>query len=348
MRTRVQLARAQRFTFFYMPFGGLIGRCTGRISPYAKLGVVLDWSILPLTSKKVKGITMKTKFYAALLSTLVSIPAFADLGNIYASGKVGWGWMDLKDVDESSGLPPSYAASEPSTSSISQGELAYGGAVGLQWNAFLIPIRTEVDYTYRNHLNYNTDFLYQNNPKDGSSLESTVQSQTLLGNLYFDLPLTQLFSLFIGGGAGVAFNTTNTNLYIPVPALADTESTTDEFGFAWIFTAGASLTPTEWLAIDLSYRYSDLGDVLWASPLHTEFSSSNFTSQDVFLSLRFTMPSEKRPPAPAPMPYKPKAEPEPIPVTKSPAYVKPETKSPSYDAERARRVKKTGDVNKDK
>ncbi len=302
---------------------------------------------------------MKTKLYAAILSTLVSVPAFSDLGNIYASGKIGWGWMDLKDVDESSGLPPNYLATDLSNNNSSQGELAYGGAVGFQWNPFLIPVRTEVDYTYRNSLNYNANFLLQGDL--GSSLESTVQSQTLLGNLYFDLPVVELFSLFIGGGAGVAFNTTNTNMYTPVPAVAHTESSTDEFGFAWMFTAGMSLTPTQWLAIDLSYRYSDLGNVLWASPLDTEFSSNNFTSQDLFLTFRFTLPSEKRPPAPAPMPYKPKEpapEPAPIPVTKSPAYkkpatkapayVKPETKAPAYDAERARRVKKTGDVNKDK
>jgi len=37
MRTRIQLARAQRQTLFFRPFGGLIGRSTGRISPYEEL-----------------------------------------------------------------------------------------------------------------------------------------------------------------------------------------------------------------------------------------------------------------------------------------------------------------------
>jgi opacity protein-like surface antigen len=302
--------------------------------------------------------TMNKKLYAALLSTLVSIPAFADMGNIYASGKIGWAWMEITDIDASSRFA-SLSASDPFRENSSDNVLAYGGAVGYQWNTFLIPVRMEVDYTYRNNLTYNSDFLFENDIDNQSRLTSTVQSQTVLGNVYLDLPLVQMFGLFVGGGAGVAFNTTQNTIVTPDPAFPSFESTTDEFDLAWMVTAGMSLTPTEWMAIDLSYRYSDLGSVLWSTQAFTEFSSNNFTSQDVFLTFRFTMPSEKRPPA-QPLSFRPKAEPEPAPIpvtkspaykkpdTKAPAYVKPETKAPSYDAERARRVKKSGDVNRDK
>lgn len=289
---------------------------------------------------------MNKKIYAALLSAFVSIPAFADMGNIYASGKIGWAWMELTDVYNSSSVPPLFTSSEPFNSGNDQSVLAYGGAIGYQWNAFLIPVRMEVDYTYRNKLDYDTNFEYTN---DDASLSTTVQSQTLLGNFYLDLPLVQMFGLFVGGGLGVAFNTTENSLNV-ADGTYFTDNSTDQFDLAWMVTAGMSFTPLEWMAVDLSYRYSDLGNVLWSTPIYAEFSSDHFTSQDLFLTFRFTMPSAPRPPAMAPVPYTPKAQPEPapIPVTKSPAYQKPATKSPSYDAERARRIKKNGILSKDK
>jgi opacity protein-like surface antigen len=259
----------------------------------------------------------KHSICASLLSLFVSLPAFSDVGNIYGTGKIGWSWENLTSVsDSSTGVPPV-------STSANAGVLAYGGAVGFRWNTFLIPIRMEVDYTYRNNLSYNTDLV----GGLATQLKSTVQSQTILGNLYIDIPVVDMFSVFLGGGGGLAYNTTN-NKFIEAP-ITDKSTTYRDAG-AWMATAGVSVIPLEWLAIDLSYRYSGLGSVRWTGVgVGEELNSTNFTAQEVFLGFRFTVPSEKRA-EPRPLPYRPKEEPVAAPVIKGAPYHKPQTKGAPY------------------
>jgi opacity protein-like surface antigen len=300
----------------------------------------------------------KQKFCVTLFSSLVSLPALADLGNPYASGKIGWAWENVSDIKNVSLLTDA----TPNKTSMDESLLSYGAAVGYRFNSFYVPIRFEADYTYRNNLSYNADPVYVGGT---DSFKSTLQSQNILGNVYIDIPVLEMFGFFIGGGGGLAFNRTTNKLYTPatlVDPAAVFESTTDRNGLAWMATAGLSILPAHWLALDLSYRYSGLGSVRWTD-LTTELDSYNFNAQEVFLTFRFTLPSRDYPCCKNHMPYKPAVivEEEPIPVrkpiTKAPAY-KPKTKGATYeehpskgavyepekgakyDPNRARRVKK--------
>ena len=186
-------------------------------------------------------------------------------------------------------------------------------------------------------------------------MKSTLQSQDVLGNLIVDIPVVEMFGFFVGGGAGLAFNRTTNELFFDTFTL---DTNTDRNGFAWMATAGFSILPTHWLAMDFSYRYSSLGAVRWND--YVELTSNSFSAQEAFLTFRFTLPSRDNTGQQAAVPYKPKAMPEPAPirkpVKKSPEH-KPQTKGApyepntkgahykpakgaTYDPNRAKRVKK--------
>lgn len=253
---------------------------------------------------------------ATLLSTLVSLPAFADLGNPYVSGKVGGSRENLRSINSNSSTP----LLEPTKTSEIETVWAFGGAAGYRFNTFVVPVRVEADYTYRDNMGYNADPVYFG---ETPSLKSTVQSQTILGNLYIDIPLVPMFGVFVGGGAGLAFNRTHNKV---TEAGVVYKSTTDRNDVAWMGTAGLSLVPINWMAIDLSYRYSGLGSVYWSDG-PVGLNSTNFTSQDIFLTFRFTLPSRDFGGRPEPVHYKPK--PQPMPEA-APVRRKPQTKAPAY------------------
>lgn len=305
----------------------------------------------------------KQSMCVALLSTFVSLPALADLGNAYASGKIGWAWENITNIQNTSLLAPDAI---PASTSTNASVLAYGGAVGYRFNTFYVPIRIEVDYTNRNNLTYSPNPIYVGGT---DHLKSTMQSQDVLGNLIIDIPVVEMFGFFVGGGAGLGFNRTTNRLYSRGDVFDDgdvLDTNTDRNGFAWMATAGLSVLPLHWLAIDLSYRYNGLGAVRWTDT-YAELTSNNFSAQEVFLSFRFTLPSRDDCGHKAHVPYKPKAmpEPEPVrkPVTKAPAYHPQKgaeyhptkgahyeptkgaqyehEKGATYDSNRATRVKKT-------
>jgi opacity protein-like surface antigen len=298
----------------------------------------------------------KQSMCAALLSAFVSLPALADLGNAYASGKIGWAWENITTIDNTSLFVPELLPAETSTSG---NALSYGGSVGYRFNTFYVPIRLEVDYTNRNNTSYNPNPIYLGHP---DHLKSTLQSQDVLGNVIVDVPVVEMFGFFVGAGAGLGFNRTTNKLYSDGDVF---ETNTDRNGFAWMATAGLSVLPLHWLAIDVSYRYNGLGAVRWTDT-YAELTSNNFSAQEVFLSFRFTLPSREPCGHKAHVPYKPKAmpEPEPVrkPVTKGPAYHPQKgaeyhptkgahydskgahyehEKGATYDSKRATRVKKS-------
>jgi opacity protein-like surface antigen len=292
----------------------------------------------------VEGITMNAKqgLAAALLSTLVSAPAFASVGDIYVSGKFGLSWEELRDVSDSF---PGHTQT-PTLNSAKEDVLAYGGAVGYRFNGLPIPVRIEADYTFRNGLTYNPNPVYVG---ETDSMKSNVIAQTIMGNLLLDFPIIDWFGLFVGGGGGAALTTTENKWTDGTDTL---KKDTDNIGVAWMATAGVSFVPMDALALDLSYRYTNLGSALWnISDTTVDLTSNNYAANEIFLTVRLSLLSEERAVS-RPNPYQPKQwkepAPQPKPVTKapstgnkSPAYNKaPEySKAPAYNKQRAQPVK---------
>ena len=108
------------------------------------------------------------------------------------------------------------------------------GAVGVR----MMDMRAELEYTYHGELK-----------KARSGFETKLRSQSYLANLYYDLPLSTHFKPFISAGAGMS------HLRSTVAGTKDRQNK-----FSWTAGGGMAFDITENWALDVGYRYLDLGD----------------------------------------------------------------------------------------
>lgn len=100
----------------------------------------------------------------------------------------------------------------------------------------------------------------------GADQPVSVDAQSLagFGVAYVDLPRLAGVQPFLGAGLGVARNQVRGITY-RFPAIAADATTSLPSGtssdLAWLLTAGVSLPLSERLALDLAYRYTDLGSL---------------------------------------------------------------------------------------
>lgn len=137
------------------------------------------------------------------------------------------------------------------------------GAVGYRYSYF----RFEGEYTYRED--------QENEYKGGSfagKSESTLESNSIMANVYVDLMPNFWISPFVSGGLGM------TSL-----DLTDKDSTGDKQewsvdNFTWSLGAGLSLRLNKCLNLDAGYRYVDMGDI----------NEANMNAHEYYGGLRFT------------------------------------------------------------
>ncbi len=196
----------------------------------------------------------------------------------------------------------------------------FGLGIGYQWNTWL---RFDLTGEYRGraaffgHDRYpggNGTFDIDSNWEDGTFLPGTneytadIESWVGLANVYFDLGTYWCVTPYVGGGIGFASNSVRGMKDVNVPnggvAFASNHTETD---FAWAVYGGLAYDVTPGLTLDLSYRYTDLGDArsgnfmaydgsfVNGAPVHI----NDITSHDVMLGVRWKLGHA---PAAAPMP----------------------------------------------
>ena len=221
---------------------------------------------------------MKKLAICGMLLAIVANQAMAERGIFYVEGKFGGSHGQANDFTISDGdvLSPNH---------FGENVYVWGGAVGYTYKPWPVPLRMEVEYLYRNRYNYSPDETFDGAPV-GTIYSQYTNTQTILGNAYFDIPVSRMFAFFIGGGAGAVMSTTVSNYNAGL--IGDFHSTDDSTGFSWMGTAGFSVFPVKWLALDLSYRYSGLNNII-AKPL-IEIESTSFNAQEILLGLRVMIP----------------------------------------------------------
>jgi opacity protein-like surface antigen len=136
-----------------------------------------------------------------------------------------------------------------------------------------------------------------------------IESWVGLANLYIDLGTWHCVTPYIGGGVGFSsisvFGLKDVN--VPQNGVAFAKDNT-ETNFAWAVYGGLSYDVTPAVTIDLSYRYTDIGDAesgdrfaFDGSGTATGFQIEDITSQDVMLGVRWKLGSQ---PAPMPVAFK--------------------------------------------
>ena len=90
-------------------------------------------------------------------------------------------------------------------------------------------------------------------------VHAKVQANTLMFNLYYDMPSWHGFTPYVGAGIGMAF--------VDLQGVTFTNGTVvrlsgqDETNFAWSLMAGVSTDIGRGMKLDVGYRYLNMGDI---------------------------------------------------------------------------------------
>jgi len=182
----------------------------------------------------------------------------------------------------------------------------FGGGVGYQWNNWL---RIDVTGEYRGKAKFHALDRFLNGTAFNTNDYTASKSEWVgLVNAYLDLGTWLCITPFIGASVGVAYNKIehfrDTNVIAGGGGWAESGTKTN---LAWALHAGASYKVTSNFAVDLSYRYLNLGkaetgnlvnlDPTFSSgnPLHP-VTFNNLQSHDIMLGMRWLLQQEAPPP----------------------------------------------------
>jgi len=209
--------------------------------------------------------------------TSILLASGASGGNLYASGDIGFGFLNGDVGGTTEGV-----VTFDNTGSDNDASPIFGGTIGfefpldeaLPWDiplpgwmgeSFRMPswtVRTELEGRYRLDSEFLTDGFSPATP-----FRTEVSSWSVMHNLWMDfpvsppisalfgrVPLLEPMKIYTGVGLGLAGNTADTS--DTVVRGSDTS-----YSFAYQFGGGLSYALTEWATISLGYRYVDLGQV---------------------------------------------------------------------------------------
>lgn len=247
-----------------------------------------------------------------LSSLFLAMPAHAQeapISGVYVGGKVG---ASIQSLSKRTILQDAYSLYEEGVGAysadaqswgfpeVTDTQIGGGAQLGYNFARTGYPIRLELDYTARGDADASSSrnmtwwwklngVTYSNIPGVMAQTDK-VGLQTVLTNIWYDIPTGTAFTPYLGGGVGWAFlNYKNTRA---MTTGGETEGFTDEkdaTNFAWSIGAGVSYALSSHFTLDVGYRYVDAGDVKVSAaggePLHAEASVA---SHDVMVGLRYS------------------------------------------------------------
>ena len=201
-----------------------------------------------------------------------------------------------------------------SGSSQDQEKWTYGGALAVGYDfspSLKFPLRVELEYgglsdVKRNHNTHEVEEEYLYRYDYRSKTKVTLGVRTLFVNAYFDWHNTSAFTPYASVGLGMSFldakakaTATETGYEIGNPSPIYSETNADTYGkktttnAAWNIGLGGALRLSDTVALDLGYRYANLGkaktkldDPGWSSKDY--YKVKTVETHQLLLSARFT------------------------------------------------------------
>jgi opacity protein-like surface antigen len=179
-----------------------------------------------------------------------------------------------------------------------------GIGVGYTVNSWL---RTDVTLEYRGRANMN--LMQTGNQGTFDTYHGNKSEITGLWNVYADLGTWWCFTPFVGAGVGFSYNRIE-DFYDVNPltnGLAVADGVGSKWNLAWALYAGVAYQVTPTFAIELAYRYINLGDaqsgyfhnaVPAFSVAPGPFEFKNITSNDLKVGFRWQFGEPPPPPPP--------------------------------------------------
>ncbi|WP_392551364.1 porin family protein [Orbus wheelerorum] len=225
---------------------------------------------------------LKQLAIAVTLGTISTV-ALAENTGFYVGGKLGASIMQSKDVqshgNDVTGAGYDYDLYGDKTKTV----FNLGVNAGYDFNvSYNIPVRAELDYTYRTDAKISTsDYIFSSmQGTAGGEYEHAnfkIRQSTLMANGYYDFYNSTAFTPYVGLGLGVSF----------VKYKDDVDMSKTKF--AWSAMAGVSYKVMSNLTANVEYRYLDSGKIKGSdSDDYMNYSSSaKLHTNDVSIGLRY-------------------------------------------------------------
>ena len=236
---------------------------------------------------------MIRKLTLALLLTLPTIAVAIDLEGFYITPKGGVS----KTMD--TGVT-SFTNHVPITQFLSDEDLGTGTAFGFSAGKYLNDnFRVELEVIKRDNYEYDAQWLIADNLSEKADIEST----SLFINGFYDFePFSiseKAITPYLGGGVGISRNKMGTVVGHtrgePIDATVDGKTISQ---FAYKLSAGALLSFSEQLSLDVNYQYVDLGEFKSGTALYNSgvfidnfqrpFNGGDIKSHELMLGLQYT------------------------------------------------------------
>jgi opacity protein-like surface antigen len=163
-----------------------------------------------------------------------------------------------------------------------------GGALGIDADLGPVGLRFEIEGQGGRNYDMKTTGPVFAEYTDEMGIEnapyrSDISTSAMFVNIFVDLPLTDTFDIYAGGGVGFGVH----DFKVTQKTLGVSENSHDDLEFAWQVGTGMAYDVADWLTLDLGYRYVRFGhvDVYLEEPLGGEYEL-DLSSHDMILGIR--------------------------------------------------------------
>ena len=167
--------------------------------------------------------------------------------------------------------------------------LSVGADLGYYYD---LPMRVELEYAYRGKAEFGQGpSVVLGSVPLMASHSFDITAHSLMANAFFDFNNDSMFTPYIGAGLGLAYLDTTYRASIQNGTTATVTTNNDNWNFAWNVGAGVAYHLSDNMALDLGYRYVDLGTAEAGSAIVSNFtgsSSVDYTAHEVNVGLRFS------------------------------------------------------------
>ncbi|MBN2438493.1 MAG: porin family protein [Deltaproteobacteria bacterium] len=212
--------------------------------------------------------------FSVFLSISAAIPA--DALEWYLGGKLGFEWSlsaDYSDANSAAKMPPALFGTGPGRDGHQIGSygdfgrfLSVEAVAGIQ----ILPwLRSELAVAYRPDMQYRGQANFRGVPGE-QPVSASADSLSGMANIFLDIASLfgvnlGVFQPYMGGGAGITHNRLSEMTYdFPNNPGAHKVTITpsgEKTDIAFMASIGTGIALTDSIILDISYRYTDLGQV---------------------------------------------------------------------------------------
>ncbi|EKT0593760.1 porin family protein [Morganella morganii] len=206
---------------------------------------------------------MKKIITMSVLSAITIVPSLSyaaeDTSGFYVSGRIGTSIVSTHDA-KSTYVDNGSTLLETKTANKNRGVFGGGFAAGYDfYDQYKLPIRFEVDMTFRGKGSSDGSVAYDIDGKQGvSNINNDVRMNTYMLNGYYDFHNESAFTPYVSASIGLA----NLKLENKTYEGDDSDQISNSANnFAWGLGAGLKYDINTNLAVDFSYKYINAGKV---------------------------------------------------------------------------------------